>query len=111
GDDREIYVNDYVKNDVNLVMKDGKVYYTADTLLPHLGYTAGEGNKGYYVNSAKSAYRFPRLPGFYVHNQTRHEVKSEPIIKIGDIYFIEEGWLQRIFHVEIDKNTGRIQMK
>ncbi|KFL42661.1 hypothetical protein CH76_11000 [Lysinibacillus sp. BF-4] len=111
GDDREIYVNDYVKNDVNLVMKDGKVYYTADTLLPHLGYTAGEGNKGYYVNSAKSAYRFPRLPGFYVHNQTRHEVKSEPIIKIGDSYFIEEGWLQRIFHVEIDKNTGRIQMK
>lgn len=111
GDEREIYVNDYVKNDVKLIMKDGKIYYTADTLLPHLGYTAGEGNKGYYVNSAKSAYRFPRLPGFYVHNQTRHDVKSEPLIQIGDSYFIEEGWLQRIFHVDIEKNTGRIQMK
>lgn len=111
SDDRDIYVNDYMKNDVKLVMKDGKVYYTADTLLPHLGYTAEEGNKGYYVNNAKNAYRFPRLPGFYVHNQTRYEVKSEPIMKIEESYFIEEGWLQRIFHVEIEKSTGRIQMK
>lgn len=110
SDERAVYVNDFEKEDVKVIIKDEHIYYTADTLLTHLGYSAEEGDKGYYVNNEQNAYRFPRLPGFYVHNQTRHDVKSEPIIKVADQYLIEESWLQRIFNIELEKNEGSIRI-
>lgn len=112
-DERSVYLNELARNDVHTILDNGQVLYTADTLLPHLGYSASEGEMGYYVNNPKNVYRFPRKAeelGFYVYNQKRYDVPSLPIRKIGDKYFIEETWLQRLFHVQIQKTEGRILM-
>lgn len=109
-DERSVYVNDVLKEDVHVILHEGQVLYTADTLLPYLGYTAGEGKNGYYVNSDNRIFRFPNEPGFYVFNQRRYSTISEPIIKIANHYYVEEAWLQRLFLVELQKSDDRIQI-
>ena len=109
-DDRDIYVNDALKKDVQFIHYEGQSLYTADTLLPYLGYSATEGENGYYVKSENRSFRFPKEPGFYVFNQRRYSTISEPIVKIAGHYYVEEAWLQRLFLVELQKNDGRIQV-
>ncbi|MFY0517009.1 RNA polymerase II [Lysinibacillus sp. UGB7] len=109
-DDRSVYVDDTIKQDVQVIFYEGQTLYTADTLLPHLGYTAGEGENGYYVNNDNRTFRFPKDPGFYVFNQRRYSTISEPIIKIANRYYVEEAWLQRLFLVELQKSDDRIQV-
>ncbi len=109
-DGRSVYVNDTLKKDVDAILYQGQVLYTADTLLPYLGYTAGEGKNGYYVNGDNRTFRFPKEPGFYVFNQRRYSTISQPIVKIANHYYIEEAWLQRLFLVELQKSDGRIQV-
>ncbi|MFJ7738444.1 RNA polymerase II [Lysinibacillus sp. NPDC097287] len=109
-DGRSVYVDDLIKEDVDIILYEGQTLYSADTLLPHLGYTAGEGENGYYVNSETRSFRFPKEPGFYVFNQRRYSTISEPILKIADRYYVEEAWLQRLFLVELKKSDGRVQV-
>lgn len=109
-DGRSVYVDDIIEEDVDIILYEGQILYSADTLLPHLGYTAKEGENGYYVNSDTRSFRFPKEPGFYVFNQRRYSTISEPILKIADRYYIEEAWLQRLFLVELQKSDGRIQV-
>lgn len=109
-DARDVYVDDTLKEDVHVILYEGQVLYTADTLLPYLGYSAAEGKNGYYVNSEHRTFRFPKEPGFYVFNQRRYSTISEPIIKIADHYYVEEAWLQRLFLVELQKKDERIQV-
>ncbi len=99
-----------MKEDVHVILYEGQALYTADTLLPYLGYTVGEGKNGYYVNSEHRTFRFPKEPGFYVFNQRRYSTISEPIIKIANQYYVEEAWLQRLFLVELQKKEERIQV-
>ncbi|MFE3576296.1 RNA polymerase II, partial [Lysinibacillus sp. NPDC059133] len=110
-DDRNVYVNDALRDDVQVILNEGQVLYTADTLLPYLGYTVGEGKNGYYINNDNRTFRFPKEPGFYVFNQRRYSTISEPIIKIANHYYVEEAWLQRLFLVELQKSDGRINIK
>ncbi|MFJ7950407.1 RNA polymerase II [Lysinibacillus sp. NPDC096418] len=109
-DERSVYVDDVIKEDVDIIQYEGQILYNADTLLPHLGYTANEGENGYYVNSETRTFRFPKEPGFYVFNQRRYSTISEPILKIANSYYVEEAWLQRLFLVELQKSDGRIQV-
>lgn len=109
-DPRDVYVDDMLKEDVHVILYEGQALYTADTLLPYLGYSAEEGKNGYYVNSEHRTFRFPKEPGFYVFNQRRYSSISEPIIKIADRYYVEEAWLQRLFLVELQKKDERIQV-
>lgn len=109
-DGRSVYVDEIVKEDVKIILYEGQTLYSADTLLPHLGYTASEGENGYYVNSETRTFRFPKEPGFYVFNQRRYSTISEPILKIADHYYIEEAWLQRLFFVELQKSERRVDV-
>ncbi|MFJ7667904.1 RNA polymerase II [Lysinibacillus sp. NPDC097195] len=109
-DERSIYVDGIHKKDVHVILYEGQVLYSADTLLPYLGYTAEEGKNGYYVKSDNRTFRFPKESGFYVFNQRRYSTISDPITKIVDHYYVEEAWLQRLFLVELQKSDGRIQV-
>ncbi|GLC87573.1 RNA polymerase II [Lysinibacillus piscis] len=109
-DERNVYVNDIIQKDVHVISYEGQILYTADTLLPQLGYTAGPGENGYYVNGDNRTFRFPKEPGFYVFNQRRYSTISEPIIKIADQYYVEEAWLQRLFLVDLQKSDKRINI-
>ncbi|WP_409368236.1 RNA polymerase II [Lysinibacillus sp. 38-6] len=109
-DERSVYVDGLHKKDVHVILYEGQVLYSADTLLPYLGYTAEEGKNGYYVNGDNRTFRFPKESGFYVFNQRRYSTISDPITKIVDHYYVEEAWLQRLFLVELQKSDGRIQV-
>lgn len=109
-DGRSVYIDEIIKEDVDIILYEGQILYAADTLLPHLGYTAGEGENGYYVNSETRSFRFPKEPGFYVFNQRRYSTISEPILQIADRYYVEEAWLTRLFLVELQKSDSRVQV-
>ncbi|WP_341301831.1 RNA polymerase II [Lysinibacillus sp. FSL H8-0500] len=109
-DARSVYVDGTQREDVHVILYEGQTLYTADTLLPYLGYSVGEGEHGYYVNSDNRTFRFPQEHGFYVFNQRRYSTISEPIIKIADRYYVEEAWLQRLFLVELRKEDKQIQV-
>lgn len=110
NDKRDVYLNTYKQDAVNVIFKDGLVLYSAEPLLNALGYTAKEGKNGYYVTSDTRSFRFPKEPGFYVFNQRRYNTISEPIMKVAGDYYIEESWLQRLFLVEIQKKDEIINL-
>ncbi|MER2105454.1 MAG: RNA polymerase II [Solibacillus sp.] len=108
NDPREIYVDVTKNEEVQVILKDGQILYSADSLLRALGYEVSTGPNGYYVNSETRVFRFPKQPGFYVFNQRRYNTVSEPIKVVAGEYFIEESWLQRLFLVELTKSDNRI---
>lgn len=111
NDSRELYVNSHLEDDVNVIFKEDQIFYTADTLLKHLGYDVSIGENGYYVSNETREFRFPKGYGFYVYNQRRYNTVSAPIIQIAGDYYIEESWLQKLFLVEINKNDDAIILK
>lgn len=108
NDPREVYVNLHKGDSVQVVLKDGEILYSADSLLKELGYDVSVGQNGYYVTSETRDFRFPVEPGFYVFNQRRYNTVSSPIKVIAGQHFVEEAWLQRLFLVEITKTGNRI---
>ncbi|MDM5332615.1 RNA polymerase II [Ureibacillus composti] len=110
NDSRKVYVDSKPKEDVSVIFKDGFIYYSADTLLSHLSYEASEGNNGYYVNNATRHFRFPMEYDFYVYNQRRFNIVSQPLITIAGEYYIEENWLQRLFLVKVQKTNDAIKI-
>lgn len=108
NDPRELFVDSKKHEDIQVVLKDGEVLYSANALVKALGYDVKIGKNGYYVTSETRAFRFPKDPGFYVFNQRRYNTVSTPIKTVADQYFIEEGWLQRLFLVELKKSDNRI---
>lgn len=111
NDRREIYVNGYLKDDIDVIFKDGQILYSAKNLLGHLGYQSQEGQNGYYVNNEVRSFRFPPEHKFYVYNQRRYNTVSDPIVNIAGYYFIEESWLQKLFLVDIEKSESTITIK
>lgn len=110
NDPRDIYVGVNKNEEVQVILKDGQILYSADSLLKALGYGTSVGPNGYYVNSETRVFRFPKQPGFYVFNQRRYNTVSEPIKVVAGEYFIEESWLQRLFLVEVTKSDNRITL-
>lgn len=108
NDPREIFVDLHKNEDIQVILKDGQVLYSAEAVLKALGYEASVGPNGYYVNSETRVFRFPKEPGFYVFNQRRYNTVSEPLKVVAGEYFIEEAWLQRLFLVELTKSENRI---
>jgi hypothetical protein len=111
NDPREIYVDLHKHEDIQIILKDGEVLYSADSLLKALGFDVKIGENGYYVTNETHSYRFPEEPGFYVFNQRRYNTVSTPITNVAGQYFIEESWLQRLFLVELTKSENRITVK
>lgn len=110
NDIRDLYVNNHLKDDVNVIFKEGFIYYSADSLLKHLGYVTKVGENGYYVNNDIRVFRFPKDYGFYVYNQRRYNTGLEPIIEVAGEHYVEEEWLQRLFLVEVTKTSDEIQI-
>lgn len=111
NDKREVFVNAHLKEDIDVIFKDGQILYSAKNVLEHLGYEAQEGQNGYYVNNEFRSFRFPENHGFYVYNERRYNTVSKPIIQIAGHYFIEESWLQKLFLVDIEKSETAITIK
>lgn len=110
NDKRVIYLDGEQLDAVDVIFKDGLVLYSAQSLLNGLGYSAEKGQRGFYVESATRAFRFPNEPGFYVFNERRYNTVSEPIVQVAGQYYIEESWLQRLFLVEIQKTEQNINL-
>ena len=111
NDRRALYINEQLYNDIFVVVKDGMVMYSAESLLQHLDYKIKEGKNGFYVENATQSFRFPQNYGFYVFNEQRYNTISEPITVIAGNHFIEEAWLQRLFNVEVNKSDKEIIIK
>ena len=108
NDPRDIYLDLHKQEAIQVVLKDGEVLYSADSLMNALGYDVKIGENGYYVTSETRAFRFPNESGFYVFNQRRYNTVSQPFKIVAGQYFIEEAWLQRLFLVDLKKSDNRI---
>ena len=111
NDQRGVYVGEASMKDVDVILYDGEVLYTADPLLEALGYTTSVGPNGYYVNSETRVFRFPEDEhSFYVFNQRRYNTVSSPFLVVAGTYYIKEAWLQRLFLVELQKDEHSIRI-
>lgn len=109
NDERPIMLNGKEQKKIHVLLKDNRVLYPADALLQSLGYKTSEGANGYYVNNDTRAYRFPADEhDFYVFNQRRFNISVEPFDYIGPVRYIEEGFIQRVFLLDIEKTDNKI---
>lgn len=109
-DERPLYVNGVLLEEMKLLMKDGKVLYAAKPLLTELDYTLNYTDKGLYVQNDSRAFRFPIQEPFYVLNEKRYDAMSEPFERIGAEFYIEEAWMIRLFLLNLDKEEDRINI-
>jgi hypothetical protein len=111
NDQRDVFVGKEAMKNVNVILYEGKILYTADTLLQGLGYKTSIGPNGYYVNSETRVFRFPPAKhGFYVFNQRRYNTAVSPLSIVAGRYYIEEAWLQRLFLVDLQKDEQSIRI-
>ena len=111
NDKRDIYVNDVLTEEIDVILYEGKVLYTADAVLRNIGYTTSIGPNGFYVNSETRVFRFPSDEhGFYVFNQRRYNTTTSPLSIVAGVFYIEEAWLQRLFLVDLQKDDQSIRI-
>lgn len=110
-DKRPVYLNELQQKNLQVIFKDGRILYSIKPILNNLGYTSKVGTHGFYVKSDARSYRFPMDEPFYVYNQHRYDIISQPIEKYGNNYYIEEAWLVRLFLVNVEKSDKRIDIK
>ena len=111
NDQRDVYVNGVLTEEIDVILHEGKVLYTADALLHDIGYTTSVGSNGYYVNGETRVFRFPNAEhDFYVFNQRRYNTNTSPLSIIASTYYIEETWLQRLFLVDLQKDEQSIRI-
>jgi hypothetical protein len=109
-DTRTVYINELEQNTMKVIFNEGRVLYSVEPMLSLLGYTTEKGQNGYYIKNAARAFRFPMMEPFYVFNERRYEVLSQPIEELAGDYYIEESWLVRLFLVDIQKEERRINI-
>lgn len=110
-DKRSIYINGLQQNNVQVIFKDGRILYSIKPILKNLGYSSKVGAHGLYITSKTRSFRFPMDEPFYVYNDHRYDIISQPIEKYGNDYYIEEAWLVRLFLVNVEKSDQRIDIK
>ena len=111
NDARPIVLNGKEQQQFHILLKDERVLYPADELLQALGYKTSEGPNGYYVNSEERAYRFPTEEhNFYVFNQRRFNISTEPFDYVAGIRYINESFVQRLFLVDIEKTENKVEL-
>lgn len=109
-DNRKIYVNKVKQKNMRVILKDGRVLYAAAPLFDTLGYKTKKGANGYYVRNKAQSYRFPMTSNFYVYNNKRYDITSQPFEVYAGSYYIEETWLTRLFSADIGKGDNRIDI-
>lgn len=109
-DTRTVYMNELEQKNMKVIFNDGRVLYSVEPMMSLLGYTMEKGKNGYYIKNAARSFRFPMIEPFYVFNERRYEVLSQPIEELAGAYYIEESWLIRLFLVDIQKEEGRINI-
>lgn len=109
-DSRKIFVNKVKQKNMRVILKDGRVLYAAAPLFDTLGYTAKKGTNGYYLHNKAQSYRFPMTSNFYVYNNKRYDIASQPFEVYAGSYYIEETWLMRLFSADIQKGDNRIDI-
>jgi len=109
-DKRPVYINELQQKNLQVIFKDGRILYSVKPILKNLGYTSEVGTHGFYVESDTRSFRFPMDEPFYVYNEHRYDIISQPIEKYGNDYFIEEAWLVRLFLVNVQKSDKRIDI-
>ena len=64
------------------------------------------------MKNASRSFRFPGEPyDFYVYNDLRQDVPGvQPLIKIAGTYYVEEGWLIKLFRTIPEKKEDRIEL-
>ncbi|MFX3674214.1 MAG: hypothetical protein ACE3JQ_07190 [Paenisporosarcina sp.] len=107
---RTVYINELEKQEMNIILTDGRVLYSLEPMMSMIGYTTEQGENGFYIKNAARSFRFPLDEPFYVFNERRYDALSQPLEKIGDSYYIEESWLIRLFFVDIQKEEKRINI-
>ena len=111
GDERSIFLNGKEQKQLHILLKDNQIWYPADALLKAIGYKTSEGANGYYVKSKNRAYRFPANEfDFYVFNQRRFNISTDPFVQIASTRYIEESYVQRLFLVDIKKTEQTIEL-
>lgn len=110
-DHRPIEVNGETKDQLHVILDEGYVLYPADLLLQNLGYETSVGPNGYYVTKEGHTYRFPNDEHqFYVYNNKRFNIATNPFHEVAGIRYIEESWIQRLFTVNIEKSNAKISI-
>ncbi|AYC29140.1 hypothetical protein [Paenisporosarcina cavernae] len=109
-DSRKIFFNQLEQESMKTIFHNGRVLYSVEPLLSLMGYDARVGQNGYYVTNAARAFRFPLDEDFYVFNERKYDIFTQPIEQVGDEFFIEETWLMRLFLLEIEKQENRINI-
>ncbi len=109
-DKRPIYLNELQQKSLQAIFKDGRILYSIKPILNSMGYTSKVGPNGFYVMSETRNFRFPMDEPFYVYNEHRYDIISQPIEKYGNDYYVEEAWLVRLFLVNIEKADHRIDI-
>lgn len=108
NDNRNLFIDGILVEDVNVIFKDNLVYYTARPLFAHLKYKTNAGENGLYVENNSNKFRFPINYKFFMYNNKRYNVISEPVVQIAGEYYIEETWLVKLFMVDINKKEKSI---
>lgn len=110
-DKRPVYINELQQNNVQVIFKDGRILYSIKPILKKLGYATKVGSHGFYITGNDRSFRFPMDEPFYVYNEHRYDILSQPIEKYGNDYYIEEAWLVRLFLVNVEKSDKRIDIE
>ena len=109
-DPREIKVNGEKAEGVSVLLEDGQVFYSGKELFSQLGYTLESNQQSIYVTNKSNKYRFSLLDPFYVLNERKYSLRTEPYKKMNGAYYFEEDAIKRIFSLKIQKTDGAIDV-
>ncbi|MGV3463778.1 MAG: stalk domain-containing protein [Heyndrickxia sp.] len=107
-----VIVDDQVKNNIKIILLNGKRMYPLEKTLTALGYTVKFSTKSSKIEIERpnQKYIFDKNSHIFYFNNEKYGVLSQPIIIMNQQYFIEENWLKQLFKVNISKRNKQIKL-
>ncbi|WP_175988784.1 hypothetical protein [Bacillus sp. Marseille-Q1617] len=64
-----------------------------------------------YVTDGGHSYRFYIDKDYFILNEESYGLLTKPVQKIGSTVYMDVKWLEKLFHIEIDKTSSAIKIQ
>lgn len=109
-DTRQVRLEGKADPDSRVILKNGKTFYPAQQMLSQLGYSVTSNEQSIYIETDSRVFRFPKKELFYVYNDRKYNVATNPFEVMENDFYFEEEWFQRLFLLSIEKTDEAIEI-
>ncbi|MFE8703655.1 stalk domain-containing protein [Cytobacillus sp. FJAT-54145] len=111
-DNRKVFVESNLKEDVEIVYMDGKTLFPFVETLTALGFEVKvlSDQETLLLSKGNNSYRFYLNQNIFIYNEEDYGLLENPLNSLNGKIYMDHHWLKSIFHISISEQQDKIEL-